>query len=66
MNILEFQQYMHDLIEEAYLVAQQEGQHEIMFPFTIRLKEGDQIEFIPLNIMARRHLHSLQSSSSRN
>lgn len=66
MNIAELQDYMHDLIEDAYRVAVAEGQDEILFPFTIRLTEKDQVEFVPLNIMAKRALHSSKSSLSRN
>ena len=62
MNIREFQSYMHDLIESAYLTARIERQDEILFPFMIKLKENDQIEFVPLVTRPKRVNHLSLSS----
>jgi len=53
---------MHDLIESAYLTARIERQDEILFPFMIKLKENDQIEFVPLVTRPKRVNHLSLSS----
>jgi hypothetical protein len=49
MNIQQLKIHLCELIDAAYTEAKKEGRNEIIHPFTILIREDEEVEYLPLH-----------------